>query len=127
MQDYSERRTIAYPADDLYEIVADVESYPKFLPWCVDARVVEKNDGIIIADLMIGFNALREKFRSIVELNRAELSVSSRQEKGPFQHLESRWLFTPSSETETMVDFTLSAPVCWTSSWGQFSTRPVGR
>ena len=66
MTKHSETRYVSYSPEKMFELVADVEKYPEFLPWCIASRVIEKENSKIIADLMIGFQIFREKFRSNV-------------------------------------------------------------
>ena len=93
----------------MYELVADIESYPEFLPWCSAARVrsrarfddVERVD----ADLVISFKAFRERFRSLVDLDPASLRIRVSYLDGPLEHLESRWDFTPIASDGCVVEF----------------------
>ena len=70
MTKHSEIRHVSHSPEKMFELVADVEKYPEFLPWCIGSRVIEKENSKIIADLMIGFQFFREKFRSNVSLDK---------------------------------------------------------
>ena len=110
MPKHGEQRQVPYRTDQLYALVADVGSYPKFLPWCVGARV-RKNDGReMVADLTIGFKIFRESFCSRVTLNPPEgengpCSILVAYENGPFKYLKNRWLFAPAEGGGCVVDF----------------------
>ena len=93
----------------MFDVIADVDSYAQFLPWCVASRVRERLDGdILLADLSIGYGSLREKFTSRVTLDRAEFRVVSVQEAGPFRHLESSWTLVPDGDNQARVEFSIA-------------------
>ena len=62
MTKYNEKRIVSHTPNQMYELVAGVENYPEFLPWCIASRIIEKNDTIMVADLIVGFQVFREKF-----------------------------------------------------------------
>lgn len=94
MVTHAETKTVAYREDQLYDLVADVGKYPKFLPWCVGARVRSRTDTELVADLTIGFGPFRESFTSRVILERpSRIRVSY--EDGPFRYLNNEWKFAP--------------------------------
>lgn len=108
MPKYMEQKLVPYTTAQLYALVADVGSYPRFLPWCVGARV-RKNDGReMVADLTIGFKIFRESFTSRVTLDPPEgdgpCSILVTYENGPFRYLNNSWQFTP-HEKGCLVDF----------------------
>ena len=72
MPTHAEKRVLPYTPEQLFELVADVEKYPEFLPWCVGLRIREKREDLVIADMMIGYKFLREKFTSHVALKRPD-------------------------------------------------------
>jgi coenzyme Q-binding protein COQ10 len=113
MPSHAERRIVPYHAEDLFDLVADVAQYPKFLPWCVAARVRKRDAGLMLADLTIGFGPFRESFSSRVELTRpADILV--RYENGPFRHLRNHWRFQPvaaGTEVDFGVDFAFRSRV----------------
>ncbi len=94
MPTHAERRVIAYSAEQLFDLVADVESYPKFLPWCAGSRLISRTDDQLLSDLTIGFGPFRETFTSRVELDRPR-TVKVHYERGPFRYLNNVWTFTP--------------------------------
>lgn len=104
MPRHEEIRTLPYSCDELYALVADVDKYPQFLPWCLGARVWKRTDREIWADLIIGFKMFRETFTSHVTFTPPRL-IEVEYVKGPLKHLTNRWEFIPVSETSCSVDF----------------------
>lgn len=94
MPTHAENRIVPYSQEQMYNLVADVASYPKFLPWCVGARVRTETETEIVADLTIGFGPFRESFTSRVILERPHL-VQVKYEHGPFKYLNNNWMFDP--------------------------------
>jgi len=92
---YRETRIVPYPAELMYRVVADVERYPEFLPWVLGLRVKSRQDNVVIAEMMVGYKAFREKYTSRVQLDPAALTVDVTQAQGPFRRLENHWRFTP--------------------------------
>jgi coenzyme Q-binding protein COQ10 len=108
---HSETRIVPYDAGLMYRVVADVEAYPKFLPWVVALRVLSRSrEGecdVVLAEMAVGYGALREKYTSRVVLDPAARSVDATQTTGPFRQLENHWRFTP-EEAGCRVDFSLT-------------------
>lgn len=111
MPGHTERRVVAHDADHLYALVADVDSYSEFLPWCVASRVTSRkptSDGtgeVIEADLIVAFKLFREKFTSRVTLYPATRRIEVEYLDGPFTRLENRWIFTDLGAERCEVDF----------------------
>ena len=106
MPQHSESRILPYAPEQIFALVADVERYPEFLPWCVACRITDRPSPTeFIADLAVGFKMVREQFTSRVILTPYERIVVSYL-KGPFQHLENRWQFN-AVDGGTRVDFSL--------------------
>ncbi|MAQ78634.1 MAG: ubiquinone-binding protein [Rhodospirillaceae bacterium] len=93
MTTHSEQKLVPFTPDQLFEMVSDVQSYPKFLPWCVGARIRSADDELIVADLMIGYKLLRERFTSRVTLDRAKWKIETEFTDGPFKFLRNQWEF----------------------------------
>ncbi|MEJ0063522.1 MAG: type II toxin-antitoxin system RatA family toxin [Alphaproteobacteria bacterium] len=94
MPRHSETRFLPYTPEQLFDLVADIERYPEFLPWCAAARIVERKGDTVKADLIVGYKALREKFTSVVTLtpkSRIDVAYAG----GPLSHLKNDWRFTP--------------------------------
>jgi len=107
MPTHAEHRVVPYSPDQLYELVAGVEKYPQFLPWCVATRVRHRGANELLTDMTIGFGPFRESFVSRVTLDRPR-SVRVRYETGPFRYLNNQWDFLPhpqGTEVAFFVDF----------------------
>ena len=106
MPRHEEQATLAYRADELFAVVADVKSYPLFVPWCSGARISREDQREIIAELVIGFGPFQESFTSQVTLDRPR-QVLVHSIEGPLEHLTNRWTFTPVTDEQTHVDFVI--------------------
>lgn len=107
MPTHHETRFLPQTADQLFDLVSDVEDYPNFLPWCVALRVTSHVDNVIRADMVVGFRMLREKFTSKVTLTPKE-RIDVEYLEGPFRYLENRWLFIEKEggcEIDFFIDF----------------------
>jgi coenzyme Q-binding protein COQ10 len=107
MPTHRETRVLPYTPEQIFDLVADVERYPEFLPWCVGARVSRREDALIVADLMIGFKMIRERYTSKVKLDRPNRIDVDYGHDGPFRHLENHWQFKPTDDGGCEVDFFL--------------------
>lgn len=98
-----------YSADEMFGLIADVPSYPEFLPWCSAARIRSRKETpaaeIIDADLVISFKLFRERFGSRVTLRPEAGEIDVAYLDGPFRYLNNHWKFTPVTETSCEVDF----------------------
>ncbi|MGE5269245.1 MAG: type II toxin-antitoxin system RatA family toxin [Thiohalocapsa sp.] len=92
MPTHAEQRVLPYTPEQLYALVADVERYPEFLPWCVGARIRERRSDLIVADLIIGFKMFRERFTSSVRLDPPQ-RIDVTYTEGPFRYLNNHWVF----------------------------------
>ena len=92
MPTHAEQRVLPYTPEQLFALVADIERYPEFLPWCVGARIKERRADLIIADLIIGFRVFRERFTSRVSLDRPR-RIDVAYADGPFRYLNNHWVF----------------------------------
>jgi coenzyme Q-binding protein COQ10 len=107
MPTHAERQFVPYTPEQLFDLVADVGSYPRFLPWCVGSRVRSRTESQLISDLTIGFGPFRESFTSRVTLDRPR-RVTVKYENGPFRYLNNQWDFSPrgsGTEVAFFVDF----------------------
>jgi len=89
---HTEQRVLPYTAEQLYALVADIERYPEFLPWCVGARIRERHPDLIVADLVIGYKMFRERFTSRVRLQ-PHSRIDTSYADGPFRYLNNYWVF----------------------------------
>ena len=92
MPTHAEERVLPYTPEQLFALVADIERYPEFLPWCVAARIRERRADLIVADLVIGFKMFRERFTSRVALDPPGY-IDVTYAEGPFRHLNNHWVF----------------------------------
>lgn len=88
---------IWYSPQEMYELVTAVADYPKFLPWCDHARVLEAHDGGVTAEVGIAFSGIRQTFTTRNE-HEPGREVAMRLVNGPFSKLEGRWTFAPVGE-----------------------------
>lgn len=101
-----ETRRLLYSAEQIFELVADVARYPEFLPWVVATRIRSDSESEMLADMVVGFKSLREKFTSRVEKDRPHRIVVHYVD-GPMRELDNRWTITPLSESACDVDFSV--------------------
>ncbi len=97
MPTHSETRHLPYTAQQMYDLVADVEQYPQFLPWTAAARIRgTREDGdavVMLADLVISFKVFRERFGSRVTLYPDAMKIDTEYLDGPFEKMVSNWAF----------------------------------
>lgn len=114
MPTHTEHRKLAYSAQQIYDLVADVSRYPEFLPWTAGARIrsrMARPDGseVMEADLVISFKVFRERFGSRVVLWPKDKKIETEYLDGPFRHMRSNWeirdLPGGGSEVRFFVDF----------------------
>lgn len=105
MPTHAEKRVLPYRPDQMFDLVADIEHYPEFLPWCVACRITRREGEVIWGDLMVGFKVFRETFTSKVTLGRPD-RIDVEYVNGPFRYLNNHWLFEPAEGGEaTAIDF----------------------
>ncbi|HLF58815.1 MAG TPA: type II toxin-antitoxin system RatA family toxin [Alphaproteobacteria bacterium] len=109
MPTHAEQRLLPYTPRQLFDLVADVERYPEFLPWCVASRITRREGNVLYADLVVGFSMAREKFTSKVTLAPPGENGSGRIDvtylDGPFRYLNNHWIFDPAGESSCRIDF----------------------
>jgi coenzyme Q-binding protein COQ10 len=104
MPTHAEKRVLPYTPEQMYDLVADIEKYPEFLPWCLAARIRKREGNVVYADLIIGFKMIRERFTSRVTLSppdRIDVSYT----EGPFSYLNNHWIFIPTENGGCLIDF----------------------
>jgi coenzyme Q-binding protein COQ10 len=110
MPQFSNKRRVRHSAEKMFDLVADVERYPEFVPMCQSLKIRQrtpKSDGgeVIIADMTVSFQVVRETFTSRVTLDRPNLKILVEYLQGPFSKLENRWTFETKSENACDVGF----------------------
>ncbi|WP_413221235.1 type II toxin-antitoxin system RatA family toxin [Tritonibacter mobilis] len=109
MPTHSETRPMPYSAQQMYDLVADVGSYPKFLPWCAAARIRSRTpqgaSEVMEADLVISFKVFRERFGSRVVLHPDEHKIDTEYLDGPFRYMKSNWAFADRPDGGCDVSF----------------------
>jgi coenzyme Q-binding protein COQ10 len=113
MPQFSSKRRVHHSAAQMFDLVADVERYPEFVPLCRSLKIRQRTpqpDGteIVIADMTVAFKLVREAFTSRVTLDRSNLKILVEYLQGPFSNLENRWSFEPKSDDSCEVGFYLA-------------------
>jgi len=103
MPSLHESRRLAYTPEQLFDLVADVGRYPEFLPWVLAARVGERAPTHLSAEMVVGFQFVRERFTSRVTLDRPN-AVLVDYVDGPLKYLRNEWRFRPAEGSGTVVD-----------------------
>ena len=120
MPKHFEKKIVNFTAKQMYELVADIDNYCEFLPWCNDSKIIEVTNidnekKTLIADLEIGYKDLVYTYRSNVLLNNQELTIKVDFIHGPFKNLDNSWIFKKiddqSCEIEFFIDFELNVGV----------------
>jgi coenzyme Q-binding protein COQ10 len=109
MPQFSTRRRVKHSAADMFDLVADIERYPEFVPLCQSLRVRRRTEEggkeVIVADMTVAYKLVRETFTSRVTLDRANLEILVEYLEGPFRRLNNRWRFRPVDERLSDVEF----------------------
>jgi coenzyme Q-binding protein COQ10 len=110
MPQFSAKRRVPHKATQMFDLVADVEKYPQFVPLCAGMRVIgrqEKADSIIlvVAEMTVSYKLVRQTFTSRVTLDRSNLKILVDYLSGPFSHMQTRWFFHAVEEGACEVEF----------------------
>ena len=110
MPQFSTKRRVRHSAADMFDLVADTERYPEFVPLCDDLRVKNRTDkgegvSVLVADMTVAYKIVRETFTSRVTLDRPNLKILVEYLDGPFKRLQNRWSFRPTAENACEVEF----------------------
>ncbi|MTH96836.1 type II toxin-antitoxin system RatA family toxin [Roseibium sp. RKSG952] len=113
MPSFSSNHTVKHTAVNMFELVADVEQYPHFVPLCQALHVrgrkqLDANREVLIADMTVAYKVFKETFTSRVELNRADRTILVEYLDGPFKHLENKWTFADTDGCCCNVGFFIS-------------------
>ena len=93
MQTVKVTRQSPFTAQQMFDLICDVDSYDQFIPYCTAARTRERTETDMLGDLAIGYKFLRETYTSKISMARDPLTVTVTQAKGPFRHLFNQWVF----------------------------------
>ena len=112
MPQLSTTRRARHAASDMFDLVADVERYPEFVPLCQSLKVRQRTNEnaktVIVADMSVAYKLIRQDFTSRVTLDRAKLEILVEYLEGPFRSLNNHWTFRPVDEHTCDVDFFLA-------------------
>jgi coenzyme Q-binding protein COQ10 len=109
MPQLSNTTRVRHTASDMFDLVADVERYPEFVPLCQSLKIRQRSSEggkeMIVADMTVAYKLIRQTFTSRVTLDRAKLEILVEYLEGPFQSLNNHWTFRPVDELTCDVDF----------------------
>ena len=110
MRQFSTKRRVRHTAAEMFDLVADVDRYPEFVPLCralkVKSRTAKEEGGeVLVADMTVAYKLVRETFTSRVTLDKPKLHILVEYLSGPFSHLQNRWSFRPVDEGGCEVEF----------------------
>jgi coenzyme Q-binding protein COQ10 len=112
MPELSTTRRVHHAASEMFDLVADVERYPEFVPLCQSLRVRKRTEQggkeVIVADMTVAYKLVRETFTSRVTLDRSNLEILVEYLEGPFRRLNNRWRFRPVGERICDVEFDIA-------------------
>jgi coenzyme Q-binding protein COQ10 len=104
MPTHAEKRRLPYSPQQMFDLVADVERYPEFLPWCLSCKITRREGNVIYADLVIGYKMVRETFGSRVTLDKPG-SIQVEYLTGPMKYLSNQWKFLKEKDGSCTIDF----------------------
>jgi coenzyme Q-binding protein COQ10 len=110
MPEFSISHDVAHGAQAMFDLVADVEKYPQFVPLCQDLRLrgiqdLEDGGKLMVADMTVAYGPMRETFTTRINLSPKDLAIKVVYLDGPFKHLDNRWVFAPLGESSSAIDF----------------------
>jgi ribosome-associated toxin RatA of RatAB toxin-antitoxin module len=117
MKKISRTAIVEHSAEQMHALVEDVEAYPRFLPWCRAARVLERGAGGTLASLTVGLRGLRQSFTTR-NLSQAGRSIDMQLVDGPFRSFAAAWRFSPLAERACRIEFAMQY---------EFSSRVLAR
>ena len=113
MPQFRTKRRVRHAAAEMFDLVADIERYPEFVPLCQSTRTRKRTatgEGIetVVAEMTVAYKVIRETFTSRVTLDRPNLQILVEYLEGPFSHMENRWTFRPTGPQGCDVEFFIS-------------------
>ena len=103
MPSHTEKRVLPYSAEQIYGLVADIEKYPEFLPWCLAARHLRREGDVQWSEMIIGFKFVRERFTSKVTFSPMRIDVEYID--GPLKYMQNHWIFIDLPDGRCEIDF----------------------
>ncbi len=104
-------QTVNYTKEQMFDLVADIDRYSEFLPWCNNSKIIDRKNyedqEIIIADLEIGYDQFVYTYRSEVKLYTDKSEINVRNLDGPFKYLENNWKFKNVNDNECEIQFNI--------------------
>ena len=111
MPHFTTTRQVNHSATDMFDLVADIESYPRFLPLCeslvVRSRRTVADKEILIATMTVAYKFIRESFSTRVTLDRSAFHIHAEYIEGPFRYLENIWRFEPHGRGDSVIRFSI--------------------
>lgn len=104
MPTHEEKKEFIFSSEQMFDLVADIEKYPEFLPWCLDCKIIKQTDNEIVANMVVGYKLFREWFGTRVTLDRPN-SIRVEYVNGPLRHLSNRWTFKAIPDGGCIVEF----------------------
>jgi coenzyme Q-binding protein COQ10 len=113
MPSFQTKHRVGHSASEMFGLVADIEAYPQFVPLCRSLRIRSRKESggleTLIADMEVGYKAIRETFTTRVTCDRSPMDIVVEYIDGPFKHLENRWGFHDIAESQgCLVEFDIS-------------------
>lgn len=105
MPTHTETKILPYTPDQMFDLVSDIARYPEFLPWCVAARIIQKEKEFIVAELTIGYKMISERFVSRVHLDHEAKTIYVNYISGPLKYLRNEWQFEKLPKKKCRVNF----------------------
>ena len=110
MPRFSNKRRVLHRAEQMFDLVADVERYPEFVPLCHSLKIRQRRKNAdetetVVAEMTVSFKLVKETFASEVTLDRPNLKILVRYLRGPFSNMENRWTFEPKGDEACDVGF----------------------
>lgn len=106
MPHHAETRHLPYTPEQVFDLVADIERYPQFLPWTQALRITSRDGDVVTADMVVGFKMVRERFTSRVELHKPD-RIHVDYISGPLKYLKNDWTFRQAPDGGCLVDFSV--------------------
>jgi coenzyme Q-binding protein COQ10 len=109
MPQFSSKRRVRHAASDMFDLVADVEKYPQFVPLCsalrVRSRAQKDNTAVIVVEMTVAYKLIHQTFTSRVTLDKPNFKILVEYLDGPFSRLQNRWTFAPTGESASEIEF----------------------